>query len=81
MPSRKQTMRHCRGASAGAPSIQGRHLGPPRQENCRWLAKWYQQGQEANYRLLPPFLGDAGAALEAMVRKFFKNDALAVILP
>ena len=56
-------------------------MGRPRPENCRWQANWYKQGQEANYRLLPPFLGGDGAALGAMVRKIFKNDALAVILP
>jgi hypothetical protein len=45
------------------------------------LANWFKQGQEANYRLLPHFLDGCGAVLGAMVRKIFKNDALAVILP
>jgi hypothetical protein len=56
-------------------------MGPPLPENWRWLAHGYKQGQEANYRLLPPFLGGDGLAPGAMVRKIFKNAALAAILP
>ena len=56
-------------------------MGPSRPEKWRWLANWSKQGQEANYRLLPHFLDGDRAALGAMGRKIFKNDALAVILP
>ena len=56
-------------------------MGQPRPENWCWLANGYKQGQEANYKLLPPFLGGDGVALGAMVRKFIKNDARAAILP
>ena len=40
--SRNQKMRNCRGAPACAPSIQGGHMGPPLQVNCRLFANWYQ---------------------------------------
>ena len=56
-------------------------MGQPRPENWCWLANGYKQGQEANYKLLPHFLGDHGATLGALVIKFFKNDAPAAILP
>jgi hypothetical protein len=56
-------------------------MGQPLTENWRWSAKGYKQGQEANYKLLPYFLGDHGATLGALVIKFFKNDAPAAILP
>jgi hypothetical protein len=63
------------------PSILGCPMGQPLTENWRWSAKGYKQGQEANYKLLPYFLGDHGATLGALVIKFFKNDAPAAILP
>ena len=56
-------------------------MGRPRPENRRWSTDWYKQGQEANYRLLPPFLWGDGPALGARDRKILKNNALAVILP
>jgi len=56
-------------------------MGPPRAEKRRWSANGYKQGQEANYKLLPPFLWGDGPALRVMDRKILKNNALAVILP
>jgi len=57
-------------------------MRPHRLETCAANFKNLSEpGQEANNRLLPSLVRGDGAALGAMVRKIFKNDARAVILP
>ena len=76
----------CRYRRVEPQTLVGRASRPPYEAAqvgnlCHQFKNFSEPGQEANNRLLPSLVRGDGAALGAMVRKIFKNDARAVILP